>query len=302
MKCTKLASLFFIAYNFIVFGAVENIDMSNNLIFTPDTEITTEFEPKDKGLNLEEFNTNGKNVKFERSTENKISVGLLTTILRKPYYGAESDFSLYPLIEAKYKDFYIKPVTLDTVSGYMGAYNFYSDNQFLVSAIAEYQLSETSSKDLGYPFNNFIESKDSEFYFGLSTKFIPESNPNFSLTAEVSKNFMNSKGAKVKLYGERYISLTPDLQLIPAVSYTFLDKKYVDYYYGVPKNNYGKASYLNASGNKFGLHLDLIYSLGDNISFRSINSLEIFSNEISESPLVANKINMNLGIGLMYTF
>ncbi|MBN2838673.1 MAG: MipA/OmpV family protein [Fusobacteriaceae bacterium] len=302
MKSIKLASLFFLTYNFLTFGAVENITLSNDLIFTPEVAVNNNFEPEDKGLKLDEFDTSNRNIQFERGTENKISVGLLMTILRKPYYGAESDFSIYPLVEAKYKDFYIKPVTLDTVPGYFGAYNFYSDSQFLLSATAEYQLSEVSSKELGSPYNNFVETKDSELYLGLSAKFIPDSNPDFSLTTEISKNFMNSGGAKIKVYGERYINLTPDLQIIPAVSYTFLDKKYVNYFYGVPANSYGKSSYLNASGSKFGVHLDLVYGLGENISFRSISSLEILSNEISQSPLVANKVVMNIGLGLMYTF
>ena len=302
MKKFSLFSIFLFSCNLLLMGAVENITVSDNIIFTPDVAVSEVPEPEDYGLNLDDFIISDSNTRLERDTENKLSIGLLTTILRKPYYGAESDFSIYPLIEGKYNNFFIKPTTTDTISGYVGGYNFYSDNQFVVSAITEYQLSKLASKDLASPYNKFIESKDSEFYFGFSGKFIPDSNPDFMLAAEITKNFLNSGGGKVKIYGERYIGLTPDLQIIPAISYTFLDKNYVDYFYGVPSNSSNVTSFKNASGSKFGIHLDLTYSLGDNISFKSISSVEILSNDIAQSSLIANNINMNIGLGLMYHF
>ena len=301
MKKFSLISIILFSYNLLLMGAVENITVSDNIIFTPDVTVAEVPEPEDYGLNLDDFIISDSNTRFERSTENHLSIGLLTTILRKPYYGAESDFSIYPLIEGKYNDFFVKPITTDSISGYMGGFNFYSDKQFIVSAIAEYQLSKLAAKDLASPYNKIVDSKDSEIYFGFSGKFIPDSNPDFMLAAEITKNFLNSGGGKFKIYGERYIGLTPDLQIIPAISYTFLDKNYVDYFYGVPTNS-SVASFQNVAGSKFGIHLDLTYSLGDNISFRSINTIEILSNDIAQSPIVANNINMNIGLGLMYHF
>lgn len=286
--------------NLNIFSAVENISVTDSLIFTP--EATINLEPIDEGLNLDDFLiTESPSVRLERSDENRLSLGLIMNIKRKAYLGEESNFETYPLIEAKYDKFFIKPSTMDTVSGYIGGYNFYSDRQFVLSGIVEYHLAEQDSKRLENNYNKFIKSKDSEFYFGLSGKYIPDANPELSMGIDVEKNFFNSGALRIKAYGERYIPYTQDLYLITAFSYIFLDKDYCNYYYSVPKNIYYD-SYEDFSGGKFGAHLDLVYNLGDNINFRSINSVEILSNEISQSPIVANKINLNVGLGLMFTF
>ena len=286
--------------SFTSFGAVENIAVSDNLIFTPDATIN--LEPIDNGLNLDDFLVpEAQAAKLERSTENRLSIGLIMNIKRKAYLGEESNFETYPLIEAKYDNFFLKPSTLSTVSGYIGGYNFYSDRQFVLSGIVEYHLAELDSKKLQYPYNQFVRSKDSEFYFGLSGKFIPEANPEFSLGLDVSKNFLNSGGLRIKAYGERFIAYTPDLYVVPGVSYEFLDKDYFNYYYSVPSYK-SLPAYEDVSGGKFGAHLDIVYNLGENMDFRSINSVEILSNEISQSPIIANKINLNIGVGLVFTF
>ncbi len=286
--------------NFYVFSAVENISIADGLIFTPNTTIN--LEPLDEGLNLDDFLiSESPSIKLERSDENRLSLGLMMNIKRKAYLGEESNFETLPIIEAKYDNFFIKPSTLDTISGYIGGYNFYSDRQFVLSGIVEYHLAEQDSKRLDSPYNQFIKSKDSEFYFGLSGKYIPEASPELSMGIDIGKNFLNSGALRIKAYGERYIPYTQDLYLITAFSYVFLDKDYCNYYYSVPRTKWTD-SYEDFSGGKFGAHLDLVYSLGDNINFRSINSVEIFSNEISQSPIIANKINLNVGLGLMFTF
>ena len=143
--------------NFYVFSAVENISIADGLIFTPNTTIN--LEPLDEGLNLDDFLiSESPSIKLERSDENRLSLGLMMNIKRKAYLGEESNFETLPIIEAKYDNFFIKPSTLDTISGYIGGYNFYSDRQFVVSGIVEYHLAEQDSKRLDSPYNQFIKS------------------------------------------------------------------------------------------------------------------------------------------------
>lgn len=303
MKRFHIFTLFLFLNSFFLFAEVENISVSNNLIFTPDTSLVEELVPKDLGLTLDDFSIEeNQTASLERSGENKFSVGILMNIKRSAYYGAESDFEAYPLIEVKYDKFFLKPANLEAVMGYTGGYSFYSDGQFVVSGIAEYHLADLNAKKLEYPYSNFIESKKSEFYFGVSGKFIPESNPEFMLGADISKNFFNSGGFKIRVYGERYISFTSDFYIIPSISYVFLDKDYVNYYYSVPTNKYGIDAYEDVSGNKFGAHLDMLYKLGENVSFRSMSSVEVLSNEIALSPIVSNRFNLNIGVGIMFDF
>lgn len=300
MKRIFFSIALFLLSSIQIFSAVENISFTDSPIFSPQT--TLNLEPIDRGLGLDDFLiSESPSIRLERSDENKLSLGLIMNIKRKAYLGEESNFETYPLIEAKYDKFFIKPSTLDSVSGYIGGYNFYSDRQFVLSGTVEYHLAEQDSKRLENPYNKFIKSKDSEYYFGLSGKFIPEANPEISMGLDIGKNFFNSGALRIKAYGERYIPYTPDLYIVAAISYVFLDKDYCNYYYSVPRSIYGD-SYEDFSGGKFGAHMDLVYNLGENVNFRSINSLEIFSNEISQSPIIANKINLNVGLGLMFTF
>lgn len=301
-KLFFIASIMFLnAY--ALFSEVENISISNNLIFTPDVNIVEALTPEDNGLNLDDFLiTENQTSRSERGNEDKISIGLLMNIKKNPYLGVESGFEVFPLIEAKYDKFFVKPNTIETVSGYQGGYIFYSDTQFMLSGIIDYQISNLDVEKLEAPLPSILEKKKSEFYFGLSGKFVPVSSPEFSIAVDVAKNFNNSGGLKVKFYGERYIQYTPLLYVVPGISYIFLDKDYINYYYGVPENLVNVTPYGDTPGNKFGAHLDLVYTLGENIDFRSINSIELLSTEIAESPLVTNRINLNIGIGIMFTF
>lgn len=297
--------LVFILITFIlnipIVAAVENITVSDNPIFSPDSTIS--LEPQDNGLNLGDFLVPESQItKVERSTENFASVGFMLKVKRKAYVGAESEFEPIPIIEGKYDRFFIKSTTLESVSGYIGGYNFYSDRQFVLSGTMEYHIAGQDAKKLEYPYNQFIPTKDSEFYFGISSQFIPEANPEFALGIDVSKNFLNSGGLRIKAYGERFLAYTPELYIVPAVSYEFLNKDYCNYYYAVPSTKYNIPSYKDVSGGKFGVHLDLVYKLGENMSFRSINNLEIFSNEIASSTLIASRILYNIGLGLSFNF
>ncbi len=84
MKKLSLFSIILFSYNLMLMGAVENITVSDNIIFTPDVAVSEVPEPEDYGLNLDDFVISDGNTRFEKNTENKVSVGLLTTILRKP--------------------------------------------------------------------------------------------------------------------------------------------------------------------------------------------------------------------------
>lgn len=296
MTIYKSLFSFFLINTILSLGAVENINIKDERIFTPDTNEVKTLEPTDKGFNNSDFEPTNTN------SSKQLSVGLISNIQRRATYGAETDFEIIPIIEGQYKNFSVKPITLDSIPGYIGTYNFYNNRRFKTYATSEYEFSSLDASKLVYPYNKFIESKNSELYFGLSGKYYPESDSDMNIGIDISKNFMESKGTKLKIYTERISQVTKDLEIVGGLSLTFLDKNYVNYFYGVPKNSYSVDSYQDASGFKGGIHLDLKYRITDNTYFRSINSIEFLSSELAMSPIINNNVNFNIGFGIQVTF
>ncbi len=289
-----------------LYGAVENVKSGNEFLFSNESSRTFFIESEEKGLSLDEFRTPSKqSIRTSDGTDNKFSLGFMMNMKKLPYQGLDASFGLLPLIEVKYNQFFIQPNIIETTSGYEIGYTLYSDPQFLISAFAEYHFGGYEASRLAYPYSLGLEDKNSEFFFGAQALFIPESNPEFQLGIDLTRNFTNSEGMKLRLFGQRYIPYTQDLFLIPGFSYVFLNDDYVNYYYGVNQNEaerIGILPYSRTSGHKFGAHIDILYSISPNLQFRSINAVEFLSNDIVSSPIVNSSINITLGLGIMFTF
>lgn len=289
-----------------LYGAVENVTSGNEFLFSNESSSTFFIESEEKGLSLDEFRTpNKQSIRTSDGTSNKFSLGLMMNMKKLPYQGLDASFGLLPLIEIKYNQFFIQPNVIETTSGYEIGYTLYSDPQFLINAFSEYHFGGYDSSKLAYPYSLGLEDKNSEFFFGAQALFIPESNPEFQLGADIAKSFVGSEGIKFRLYGQRYIPYTQDLFIIPGVSYVFLNDDYVNYYYGVSQSEADKIGilpYSRTSGHKFGAHVDILYSVSPNLQFRSINAIEFLSNDIVSSPIVNSSINITLGLGMMFTF
>lgn len=114
----------------------------------------------------------------------------------------------------------------------------------------------------------------------------------------------SNKGQRFALGLERKIMLTPSLMLIPQVGIEWVDKQYVDYYYGVRANEAreGRAAYsgkatVNPEISLTGIyHFDRHHSMMLNIGVRSLGK------EIKDSPIVDRSTENHVMLGYKYSF
>lgn len=114
----------------------------------------------------------------------------------------------------------------------------------------------------------------------------------------------NSKGQRLTFGLERKIMLSPSLMLIPQVGVEWVDKKYVDYYYGVRANEAtaGRAAYtgkatVNPEINLTGIYrFDKHHSMMLNVGVRSLGK------EIKDSPIVGRSTENRVMLGYKYSF
>lgn len=113
-----------------------------------------------------------------------------------------------------------------------------------------------------------------------------------------------SKGQRLALGLERKVMLSPRLMLIPQVGIEWVDKKYVDYYYGVRASEAtaGRAAYagkavVNPEISLTGIYrFDMHQSLMLNVGVKSLGK------EIKNSPIVGRSTESRVMLGYMYRF
>ncbi len=113
MAIYKSLFSFFLINTLLTFGAVENINIKDERVFTPDTNEVKTLEPIDKGFNNSDFEPTNT------SSSKQLSVGLISNIQRRATYGAETDFEIIPIIEGQYKNFSIKPHIVKLIATFL---------------------------------------------------------------------------------------------------------------------------------------------------------------------------------------
>jgi outer membrane protein len=114
----------------------------------------------------------------------------------------------------------------------------------------------------------------------------------------------NSKGRRVVLGLERKWMLSPKLMLIPQVSIESVDKKYVDYYYGVRASEAraGRAAYAGQSTVNPEISLTGIYRFDKQQSLMLNVGVKSVGKEIKNSPIVGRSTENRVMVGYMYRF
>lgn len=113
-----------------------------------------------------------------------------------------------------------------------------------------------------------------------------------------------SKGQRLALGLERKIMLSPRLMLIPQVGVEWVDKKYVDYYYGVRAGEAraGRAAYRGDTGVSAEVGLRGVYMFDQQHSVFLDVGVTRLSSSIKNSPLVDRSTENNLFLGYVYRF
>ena len=113
-----------------------------------------------------------------------------------------------------------------------------------------------------------------------------------------------SKGQRLALGLERKIMLIPRLMLIPQVGVEWVDKKYVDYYYGVRDSEAtaGRAAYTGKATLNPEISLSGIYRFDRHHSMMLNVGVRSFGKEIKNSPIVGRSTENRVMLGYKYSF
>jgi len=114
----------------------------------------------------------------------------------------------------------------------------------------------------------------------------------------------NSKGQRVLLGLERKWMLSPSLMLIPQVGVEWVDKEYVDYYYGVSASEAmaGRPAYVGNGTVNAEISLAGIYRFDQHHSMMLNLGVTFLGNEIKNSPIVDRSTENLVMLGYKYNF
>jgi outer membrane protein len=113
-----------------------------------------------------------------------------------------------------------------------------------------------------------------------------------------------SKGHRVVLGLERKWMLSPSVMLVPQVGVEWVDKKYVDYYYGVRASEAtaGRAAYVGRASVNAEISLTGIYRFDKQQSLMLNVGVKSLGKEIKNSPIVGRSTENRVMLGYMYRF
>jgi MipA family protein len=114
----------------------------------------------------------------------------------------------------------------------------------------------------------------------------------------------NSKGQRVLLGLEHKWMLSPSVMLVPQIGAEWVDKKFVDYYYGVRAGEAtaGRAAYLGKGTVNADLSLTGIYRFDKQQSLMLNVGVKALGKEIRHSPIVDRSTENRVMLGYMYRF
>jgi len=233
----------------------------------------------------------------DASSASSWGLGLAAVSTQKPYAGIDRDDTAFPLVyfENKYVRIFGPGVELK-----LHSLDINDTQRLNFRLVGKYNGS-------GY------EEDDADILSGMSerkggiwagAKVQWETNlvdVNAEWLADVSGN---SKGQRLNLAVEKTWRFGEHVMLTPRLGATWLDKKYVDYYYGVETDEimFNRPAYAGKSG------VNLELGVRGNYIFDSWHSVFLdigvtsLAEEIKDSPLVDSSTDNRLLMGYMYRF
>ncbi|MEI6855960.1 MipA/OmpV family protein [Psychrilyobacter sp.] len=246
----------------------------------------------------------------EAKSKYKFSLGFLTGYGSKLYQIKEKQPRYVPLIILERENFYIigteigyrhklnSKLTLTGFSQLFGGIAL----QGVGGVIGATQLNNSDMED-GY---KGISSRDSQVEFGLRLGY----KTGFQKVTLLGEVRSGKRGGSGKISALRPIIVTDKFSIIPQISLSLLDKNMVNYYFGVdedevndPRNTeldkvYDPDEFAYVSG----IGVLGRYKFTPTWSVFGLAEIQYVSDEIGDSPIVDNRANYFVGLGLRYDF
>lgn len=228
--------------------------------------------------------------------ESSWGLGIAAFSAQQSYIGAGRETKALPLIS--YENQYVR------VFGPVAEFKAYSADlgggqRLGLSVIGKYDFSGYKAGDAPI-LNGMRERKDSFWAGGKVTWRTGVADVSAELLADVSGK---SKGRRANLSLEKTWHVG-DFLLTPRVGAAWVDKKYVNYYYGVATDEAraGRAAYQGSSGVNAELGLRSIYVIDAHHSlFLDLRATRL-AKKIKDSPLADRSTVNRVGLGYLYGF
>lgn len=230
-----------------------------------------------------------------KSAGTQWGLGLAAGVFQQPYAGADNKNRALPLLYVENSWLRIAgpaaDIKLGTLQGGYGALSF--------TGRLKYDGTGFEAKDS--PQLAGMDKRKASFWAGGSVSWNTAiARTSLELLADASGN---SKGQQVQLQVDRRFSVGA-LSITPRAQAQWLDKKTVDYYYGV------KAHEATASRAQYTGKAAMTYSLGARVDYQIQSRHSVFldmsatslPDEIKNSPIVDRSSVSRASIGYMYRF
>lgn len=164
----------------------------------------------------------------------------------------------------------------------------------------EAELSGYKAKDA--PVLAGMAERKSTLWVGAKAKW---ENDLVDLSAELAADASgHSKGRRFSLGAEKEFHLGEHTMLVPYVSANWLDRKYVDYYYGVraAEATAGRAAYGGNGGVNVDIGVRATYQFEQHHSVLLDVGMTRLARQIKASPIVGRSSTSQVIVGYMYSF
>ncbi|HEY0817348.1 MAG TPA: MipA/OmpV family protein [Rhizobacter sp.] len=228
-------------------------------------------------------------------TEWALGLGVLSQ--QDAYRGIKRDTQAVPLLrfENEYVEFAGLGLELKLPSLKLG-----QGHQLRFGLVGEFDLAGYKAKDAPI-LAGMAERKDG-FWAGGKVEW---ENEFVTLSVEAAADASgHSKGRRLSLGLEKEWHLGEHTMLVPYVTAHRLDKKYVDYYYGVraTEATAGRAAYVGKGGLNVDVGLRTLYRFDEHHSLLLDVGVTRLAKHIRTSPLVGRSNTSQVILGYMYSF
>ncbi|MGE3809398.1 MAG: MipA/OmpV family protein [Gemmataceae bacterium] len=230
-----------------------------------------------------------------QDTQWGLGIGVLAK--QDAYRGIKRETQVVPLL--RFENEYLEFGGLDLEVKLPGL-QLGESSRIKFGIVGEFELSGYKAKDA--PVLSGMAERKSGFWAGAKAEweydFVKVS---AEWTADVSGH---SKGRKFGLGLEAEWHLGEHAMLAPYVTAYRLDRKYVDYYYGVraAEATVGRAAYVGKGGVNLDIGLRTVYQFDEHHSMLLDLSITRLARQIKASPLVGRSSTSQVILGYMYSF
>lgn len=230
-----------------------------------------------------------------QGTEWGLGIGVMAK--QEAYKGIKRETQGVPLLrfENEYVEFGGLGLEVKLPSLQLGG-----DSRIKFGIVGEAELSGYKAKDA--PILAGMAERKSMLWVGAKAKW---ENEFVDISAELAADASgNSKGRKFSLAVEKEWHLGERAMVTPYIAASWLDKKYVDYYYGVTaaEATAGRAAYAGKGGVNVDIGLRAMYRFDKHHSMLLNVGMTRLSKPIKDSPLVARTSTNKVILGYLYSF